>query len=112
MAKREHFLGAIAGNHARHIRITSGVVPAVDPGSYLDSATLSQDSADQCRLSRCDGKRQQRRAAFSKSPAIVSPGVDPLPAVLEPGIFRERVDCPQGPGLYQGPLEIGRIAAG
>src|SRR5687767_15182780 len=103
MAEGEDFLTARPvrpANHAGHIRIDARIIPAVDVRPNLDRAFLEK-LAQKFRAAGGNRETDQRRAAFSETPAIISKRIDPSALIYQFTILRILADQAEGSGFGQ-----------
>ena len=89
VSQGEHLL-IVAGSRddAGHRRILPGVVASLGHGFDAHGDAARQQVAEVGALARSEGEARQGAAGFGESPAVVAPGIHPVVAVEQVGIFR------------------------
>src|SRR5690349_20736897 len=109
MSESQHLLVATRPRQqGRNIWISAGVIAIVH--SRFDShGSLAEEAAQVLGLPRREGKTKQRRTSLNERPTVISPGIDPLPPILQVRILGEGIDGPESPLPRELPLDSGGI---
>src|SRR5437773_51358 len=92
MPESQYFLRPRSSDQTGHVRICTGIIPAIDSSPDADDASLGQEFAHQRTLPWAYRKREQRCAAFGETPPLIAPCIDPLTTIFKARILAEGID--------------------